>query len=101
MSGCFASFFHHKHRLRALSIDGQAWFVVRDLGKLLNAWLGKRAVRDLDDVGAPALHLVTLANAGAQKHGRTTRRGMRRLAAALGHPDAFSLREAARRECSG
>ena len=41
-------FYRHKRRLRALLIDGQAWFVVRDLGKLMNAWLEERAARNLD-----------------------------------------------------
>lgn len=41
-------FYRHKRRLRALLIEGEAWFVVRDLGKLMNAWLEDRAARNLD-----------------------------------------------------
>ncbi|CDF82499.1 hypothetical protein PKB_1134 [Pseudomonas knackmussii B13] len=41
-------FYRHKRRLRALLIEGEAWFVVRDLGKLMNAWLEERAARNLD-----------------------------------------------------
>ena len=41
-------FYRHKRRLRALMIEGEVWFVVRDLGKLMNAWLEERAARNLD-----------------------------------------------------
>lgn len=41
-------FYRHKRRLRALLIEGQPWFVVRDLGKLMQAFLEERLARNLD-----------------------------------------------------
>lgn len=41
-------FFRHKRRLRALLIEGQPWFSVRDLAKLMNAFLEDRVARNLD-----------------------------------------------------
>ncbi|MDF3840347.1 BRO family protein [Pseudomonas citronellolis] len=41
-------FYRHKRRLRALLIEGQPWFVVRDLSKLMNAFLQDRLARNLD-----------------------------------------------------
>ncbi len=41
-------FFRHKRRLRALLIEGQPWFVVHDLSKLMNAFLEDRVGRNLD-----------------------------------------------------
>lgn len=42
------TFFRHKRRLRALLIEGQPWFVVHDLAKLMNAFLEDRVGRNLD-----------------------------------------------------
>jgi prophage antirepressor-like protein len=41
-------FFRHKRRLRALLIEGQPWFVVHDLARLMNASLEERIGRNLD-----------------------------------------------------
>lgn len=41
-------FFRHKRRLRALLIEGQPWFAVRDLAKLMHAFLEDRVARNLD-----------------------------------------------------
>ncbi|MBB4862807.1 prophage antirepressor-like protein [Pseudomonas nitritireducens] len=42
-------FFRHKRRLRALLIEGQPWFVVRDMARLMNcAFLEEHAYRNLD-----------------------------------------------------
>jgi prophage antirepressor-like protein len=43
-------FYRHKRRLRALLIESQPWFVVRDMARLMNsAFLEERAARNLDD----------------------------------------------------
>lgn len=41
-------FFRHKRRLRALLIEGQPWFVVHDLAKLMHAFLEERVGNNLD-----------------------------------------------------
>ncbi|WP_448141508.1 BRO-N domain-containing protein [Pseudomonas nicosulfuronedens] len=44
------TFYRHKRRLRALLIEGQPWFVVRDLAKLMSSpFLEERVERNLDD----------------------------------------------------
>lgn len=42
-------FFRHKRCLRALLIEGQPWFSVRDLARLMHAFLEDRAARNLDE----------------------------------------------------
>ncbi len=39
----------HKRQLRALLLDNQPWFVVRDLGRLINHPLERQLSRSLDD----------------------------------------------------
>ncbi|MCP1647176.1 BRO-N domain-containing protein [Pseudomonas nitroreducens] len=41
-------FYRHKRRLRALLIEGQPWFVVHDLAKLMHAFLEERVGNNLD-----------------------------------------------------
>lgn len=43
------SFLRHKRYLRALLLDNQPWFVVRDLGRLINHPLERQLSRSLDD----------------------------------------------------
>ncbi|MBD9513953.1 MULTISPECIES: Bro-N domain-containing protein [Pseudomonadaceae] len=42
------TFYRHKRRLRALLIEEQPWFVVRDLAKLMRAYLEERLEHNLD-----------------------------------------------------
>jgi len=43
------TFYRHKRRLRTLLIEGQPWFVIADLAKLMNAaFLLNRMARNLD-----------------------------------------------------
>ncbi|QJP12120.1 phage antirepressor [Pseudomonas multiresinivorans] len=42
------TFYRHKRRLRALLIEGQPWFVVHDLAKLMQAFLEERVGNNLD-----------------------------------------------------
>lgn len=42
------TFYRHKRRLRALLIEGQPWFVVHDLAKLMHAFLEERVGKNLD-----------------------------------------------------
>lgn len=42
------TFYRHKRRLRALLIEGQPWFVVHDLAKLMHTFLEERVGKNLD-----------------------------------------------------
>lgn len=47
---CFepTTFFRHKRRLRALMLESQAWFCLRDLGRLMGVGLDERMALKLD-----------------------------------------------------
>lgn len=50
MTECFepSIFFRHKRRLRALMFESQAWFCLRDLGRLMGIGLDERMALKLD-----------------------------------------------------
>lgn len=50
MNDCFEtlSFYRHKRPLRALLLESQVWFCIKDLGRLMGAGMNERMIQKLD-----------------------------------------------------